>query len=100
MGSQAGFPRCILKSALVLDAQFQNLLPTFFFAPAQIAKRNKEWGPGVLYNKAGEASARLARSAASEITVERISGADAIADTWRDFLDNKVAPSRGIMASL
>ncbi|RIJ29254.1 DUF2855 family protein [Henriciella mobilis] len=74
--------------------------PTFFFAPAQIAKRNKEWGPGVLYNKAGEASARLARSAASEITVERISGADAIADTWRDFLDNKVAPSRGIMASL
>ncbi|GGB61648.1 hypothetical protein [Henriciella pelagia] len=54
----------------------------------------------MLYKKAGEASARLAHTAASEVTVERISGPDAIADIWRDFLDNKVTPSRSIMASL
>lgn len=74
--------------------------PKFFFAPAQIAKRDKEWGPGVLYGKASEASARLARSASKEIQIERIKGPDQVVAIWRDFLDNKVAPSRGIMASL
>ncbi|MCH2457757.1 MAG: DUF2855 family protein [Henriciella sp.] len=74
--------------------------PKFFFAPAQIAKRDKEWGPGVLYGKASEASARLARSASKEIQIERIKGPDQVAAIWRDFLDNKVAPNRGIMASL
>lgn len=74
--------------------------PTFFFAPAQIAKRDKEWGPGVLYNKASTACADLAKSVAGEISVERVSGPDAVAAIWRDLLDNKVAPSRGIMASI
>ena len=74
--------------------------PKFFFAPSQIAKRDKEWGPGVLYGKASEASARLARSASKEIEIERVKGPDEVAAIWRDFLDNKVAPSRGIMASL
>ena len=74
--------------------------PKFFFAPAQIAKRDKEWGPGVLYGKASEESARLARSASKEIQIERIKGPDEVAAIWRDFLDNKVAPNRGVMASL
>jgi len=26
--------------------------PEFFFAPAQIGKRNKDWGPGVLFQPA------------------------------------------------
>ena len=74
--------------------------PTFFFAPGQIAKRDKEWGAGALFAKAAIAGAQVAESIKDEIKVERISGAESTAAIWKDMLDNKVAPSRGIMASL
>lgn len=74
--------------------------PTFFFAPSQIAKRDKEWGPGVLYGKASEACADLARSVSGDIAVEHKTGPEAVTAIWLEMLDNKVAPDRGIMASL
>lgn len=74
--------------------------PEFFFTPAHIAKREQEWGPGVLWKKAGSASAELAMALKNQMTLERIEGADAAADIWRDMLDNKVSGSRGIMISL
>ena len=74
--------------------------PRFFFAPGQIEKRNKEWGPGVAMVRAMTASAKVAERVASEITIEWVYGADSLADHWTQLLDNQIAPSQGLMVTL
>ena len=74
--------------------------PTFFFAPGQIAKRDEEWGAGVLFAKASEASVKLAAQVKDQIRIERLTGAEAASQIWKDMLDYRVAPSRGIIVSL
>jgi hypothetical protein len=73
--------------------------PTFFFAPAQIGKRNDEWGPGVAMTKAITASAQVAHKVRDEMTVEWTRDMQELATLWVDLLDNKVSPSRGLMVS-
>ena len=74
--------------------------PTFFFAPTQIEKRNADWGPGVLTEKAHAASAALAAQLQSQLVMESHRGVDACARVWRDMLDNKISGQQGIMISL
>ena len=74
--------------------------PTFFFAPGQIAKRDEEWGAGVLFAKASEASVKLAAQVKDQIRIERLTGAEAASQIWKDMLDSRVAPSRGTIVSL
>lgn len=74
--------------------------PEFFFTPAHIAKRDADWGNGVLMKKAYGASAQLAAQLKGSITIEPIKGAEAGVQIWLDMLDNKVSGSRGIMVSL
>ncbi len=74
--------------------------PAFFFAPSQIAKRDGDWGPGVVMAKATEASARLATRMREHLTIEHITDRQAAADLWVAMLDNKVAPNRGLVVSL
>jgi hypothetical protein len=42
----------------------------FFFAPAQIGKRNKDWEPGVLMQRAYAAGAQLAARTSDSLNVE------------------------------
>ncbi|MEO0907077.1 MAG: DUF2855 family protein [Pseudomonadota bacterium] len=74
--------------------------PSFFFAPAHIAKRDAQWGAGEIWRRGSEAGARIAQEVADHLAVERICGAEDVADIWRAMLDNAVAPSRGIMISM
>ncbi|MEE4146220.1 MAG: DUF2855 family protein [Halieaceae bacterium] len=74
--------------------------PTFFFAPAQIAKRDAEWGPGVAMMKAMMASAEVAKAAGEALQVEWIRDPEALASAWNELLDNRVSPDRGLMVSL
>ena len=74
--------------------------PVFFFAPAQIDKRNADWGPGVLAQKGYAASAELALKLQGQLSIEHHRGAEACAGIWRDLLDNKVSGQRGVMVSL
>ena len=74
--------------------------PAFFFAPAQIDKRNAEWGPGVVLEKAGAAFVDIARDVSEQVTIERIGEPDAVVAAWRDLVDGRVSPSRGLMATL
>lgn len=74
--------------------------PTFFFAPAQIDKRNADWGPGVAMMKAMTASAEVAKKWRSELAVEWTRDADELATLWNQLLDNKISPARGLMVSL
>lgn len=74
--------------------------PTFFFAPGQIAKRDKEWGPGVLWDKGSEAGAEIAKKVSGEISVEDVTGANAAANIWKAMLDNQISPGRGLLVSI
>lgn len=74
--------------------------PTFFFAPAQIDKRNADWGPGVLTEKAYVASGALALQLQGQLRMESHQGTQACASVWRDMLDNKISGRQGIMVSL
>ena len=74
--------------------------PEFFFAPAQIDKRNGEWGPGVLMEKAYAASTDLAISLASKLDLQSHRGADRCAELWLQLLNNDVSGKQGILMSL
>ncbi len=74
--------------------------PEFFFAPTQIEKRNKEWGAGVLFEKAYAASIELASAIQGDIAIDFIAGADTVAAQWRALVQNEIGPKRGLMASL
>jgi hypothetical protein len=74
--------------------------PKFFFAPAHIDKRNKDWGPGVVMTKAMMASADLAKDISSAMTIEWTHDAISLETLWLSLLDNKVSPQRGHMVCL
>ncbi len=74
--------------------------PTFFFAPARIAKRDAEWGQGELWRRGSEAGAGVAKSIEGHIAVERFSGAGDVERIWLEMLENRVSPDRGIMISI
>ncbi len=74
--------------------------PKFFFAPSQITKRNRDWGPGAVMLKAGEASAALSKRLLESTTVEWTRDVEGLQALWLEMLDNKVHPARGQMVSL
>jgi len=74
--------------------------PEFFFTPAHIAKRDADWGAGVLFERANQAGADLGEIVKKDIDVEVIKGAEAAQQIWLDMLDNKVTANRGIMVSI
>ena len=74
--------------------------PEFFFAPAQIAKRDAEWGPGVVMGRATDAVIDVARQVAEQISIEHIDSAEASASAWCDLVDNRISPNRGLIASV
>jgi len=74
--------------------------PELFFAPAQIARRDAEWGRGVLMKKGYAASAELAAKLKGQIDIKHLSGSDAITTAWLDMLNNSITPNTGIMARL
>jgi NADPH:quinone reductase-like Zn-dependent oxidoreductase len=74
--------------------------PEVFFAPAQIEKRDKDWGPGVMMKRGYEASADLALSLTDSLAVEYHNGPDALIALWGQMLDNKVSGRSALMLSL
>lgn len=80
--------------------QLPGVQPAFFFAPSQMDKRDKEWGEGMLFQKAFASSAQLATQIKGMVKVELIKGPKNLDQIWRDMLGNKVSARRGIMASL
>ena len=74
--------------------------PKLFFAPSQIEKRDQEWGQGVLLEKAYAASAEVAADVKNSITIQRFSGPEQAAQTWKDLVDNRIAPSVGLIGAI
>lgn len=83
-----------------MSALLPGAAPEFFFAPAQIDKRNGEWGPGVLMEKAYAASIDLAVSLGGKLDLQFFTGPDSCAAQWVKLLNNEVSGKQGILISL
>ena len=74
--------------------------PQVFFAPAQIEKRDSEWGRGVMMGKAYAASIELVTQLAPTLVMESHRGAEACDAIWQSLLRNQISGQRGVMVSL
>ncbi|MCP5074223.1 MAG: DUF2855 family protein [Rhodobacteraceae bacterium] len=69
--------------------------PQFFFAPAQIAKRKEDWGPGAINGKIREATVQIANEAERWLTLERHPGFDAAMQAFGELAAGRSDPTIG-----
>ena len=74
--------------------------PEFFFAPGQIAKRSKEWGPEGLQQRMAEAWLGFRDGIESWLEIRRSRGEEAVSRVYADTLGGRVAPNVGNIISL
>jgi hypothetical protein len=74
--------------------------PTFFFAPAQVAKRDEEWGPGELLRRAFAESMRIATEMRGHLEIDVIRGAAECRAALDAMVAGATPPGRGRMLSL
>ena len=74
--------------------------PEFFFAPHQIAKREKDWGRGVVQKMGMKASAEAAKALGKNLSIDWVTTTDGLSKTWCDMVENKIRPNRGLMVKL
>jgi uncharacterized protein DUF2855 len=74
--------------------------PTWFFAPDQIRKRAKEWGPGGVDMRFGAAWSGFAPKLDQWMKVIENHGPAAVQRTYLDTLNGRVPPDQGLILSL
>ena len=72
----------------------------FFFAPAQFMKREQEWGPGEVIRRASREAARMSLELRGALSIQRVTGAEAVARAFSRLVANEIPPSIGIIASV
>jgi len=82
------------------SANLPGAKPTWFFAPDQIRKRAKEWGPGGIDTRFGAAWASFVPMLDRWITVMDGHGAAAVQQIYLDTLNGRVKPDQAHMLSL
>ncbi|WP_254796907.1 DUF2855 family protein [Sulfitobacter albidus] len=78
----------------------EGVKPQFFFAPAQIAKRREEWGPGVIEKQITEAWKRLAAEAGSWLSLRTHAGLAASEAVYLDLAQGRADPRDGHIVTL
>jgi Protein of unknown function (DUF2855) len=74
--------------------------PTWFFAPDQIRKRAKEWGPGGIDKRFSAAWSGFAPMLDQWLTVTEGNGPAAVREAYLDTLNGRVPPDQGVILSL
>ncbi|MCW5889513.1 MAG: DUF2855 family protein [bacterium] len=74
--------------------------PTFFFAPAQIEKRTREWGPAGLEERLGDAWRAFVASSDAWLEVVRGYGPAAVERAYREVLEGQARPEQGHVLSM
>jgi hypothetical protein len=82
------------------ESELPGAQPVFFFAPGQIQKRSKEWGPAGLQERLGSAWRDFDVSTDRWLTVHRASGREAVERVYRETLEGRTRPSDGHVLSL
>ncbi len=75
-------------------------VPQFFFAPAQIAKRNADWGAGMLQERVTDAWHRFSEWTDGWLQIEASVGPAEVERTYRRLLGGNVDPRVGAVCSL
>lgn len=73
--------------------------PAFFFAPAQIAKRDSDWGAGVLMRRAVAANIAACATLAPQMQVAEQQGGAAVAAAYAEMVAGRTPPDRGLILS-
>jgi hypothetical protein len=74
--------------------------PTWFFAPDQIRKRAKEWGPGGVDMRFGAAWSGFVPNLDQWVKVRESHGPAAVQRAYLDTLNGRVPPDQGLILSL
>ena len=74
--------------------------PAWFFAPTQVQKRAKEWGPGGLERRFGAAWSAFAPTLPKRLTVVEGRGSEAVRQVYLDTLGGRIPPAQGHILSL
>ncbi|CAN5401146.1 DUF2855 family protein [soil metagenome] len=82
------------------DSGLPGAKPTWFFAPDQIRKRAREWGPGGIDRRFGAAWAGFVPILEPCIAVVGRRGPAAVEQAYRDTLTGRVPSNQGLMLSL
>jgi hypothetical protein len=82
------------------DADLPGVKPQWFFAPDQIRKRAREWGPGGIEQRFGAEWSGFAPHLDGWIGITENRGPGAVERVYRDTLAGRVAPNEGHMLSL
>ena len=80
--------------------EVEGVKPQFFFAPAQIAKRREEWGPGVMEKQITQAWKRLAADAGTWLDVKVHKGIGEAAAVYTSLADGSANPRDGHIIQL
>ena len=80
--------------------ELEGVKPEFFFAPAQIAKRRQEWGPGVIDRRIGEAVQRISTEASDWLTVKVHQGLGAAPAVYGSLAEGIADPREGHVIQL
>jgi hypothetical protein len=82
------------------EQELPGAAPESFFAPDQIRKRAKEWGPGGIEKRLSAAWGSFTPMLRRCLTVTEERGAEAVMRTYRDMLAGRIPPDQGRMLSL
>jgi hypothetical protein len=74
--------------------------PSWFFAPDQIRKRAREWGPGGIESRLGAAWQGFAPMLDRSLTIVEGFGLDAVQRVYLDTLGGRIPPDQGHMLSM
>ncbi|KGE04949.1 DUF2855 family protein [Pseudohaliea rubra] len=74
--------------------------PELFFAPTQVAKRNKDWGPAVIAERLAGAWTPFVDAASGWLAVRREHGPGGVSGAYRSLLENRANPAEGLILSL
>ncbi|MCP4004264.1 MAG: DUF2855 family protein [bacterium] len=74
--------------------------PEFFFAPGQIQKRAKDWGPAGLQERIGQAWGEFANASDNWLKVVRGYGPSVVEKVFKDTLEGRCAPNEGHVISV
>jgi hypothetical protein len=82
------------------EPQLPGAMPTWFFAPDQIRKRAKEWGPGGIDKRFGASWSGFAPKLDQWLDVTEGRGPAAVQAAYLDTLNGRVPPNLGHILSL
>ncbi len=77
------------------DAPLDGVKPQFFFAPAQIAKRREEWGPGEIEKRITAGWKRLAEGASDWLDIRTHDGLAEAQKVYTQIATGQAAPRDG-----